>query len=223
MFAGVTLRRQSERELLATKGGLRPPVTPRVGLNPCLFNIPSGDWMKSEDSSPEPQVNFTQVENTALDPSWKAAYASAVVESQGSLAGRHVAVTRALSTIGRTQASVLTGAGARVSLLDLPTLRADGQELMRDLPSTRFFGVDFNVMADTKRVAAQLAADDPVDVLINNMAPDVKLPLRQLSVDDFEHADSCQLHGGLCHGARNRRGHEAARSRQHRQSVRVNA
>ena len=102
------------------------------------------------------------------------------------LQGRHVVLTRALSTLGRAQAAILTAAGARVTLLDLPSLLSDGDDFVRDLPGSRFHGVDLNVLADARRASAELAAKDPVDVLVNNVAPNVKLPFRQLSVDDFE-------------------------------------
>lgn len=80
----------------------------------------------------------------------------------------------------------LCGAGARVTLLDLPSLLADGVDLARDLAGSRFYGVDLNVMADARRASSELTEKDPVDVLVNNMAPHVKLPFGQLSLDDFE-------------------------------------
>lgn len=102
------------------------------------------------------------------------------------LSGKHVVLTRALSLLGRVQAQVLTAAGARVTMLDLPTLSVDGAELMRDLAGARFRGVDLNVPADARRASMELASQDPIDVLVNNVAPQVKLPFGQLSVDDFE-------------------------------------
>lgn len=107
-------------------------------------------------------------------------------EAFEALAGRHVAITRALSIMGRSQAALLNAAGARVTLLDVPALVNEGADLTRDLPTSRFLAVDFNVAADAQRAASQLAADDPVDVLINNAAPEIKLPFRQVSIDDFE-------------------------------------
>jgi NAD(P)-dependent dehydrogenase (short-subunit alcohol dehydrogenase family) len=98
-------------------------------------------------------------------------------------------LTRALSSLGRAQAVALVEAGARVTLLDLPTLTLDGQDLVRDLEGTRFMGVHFNVMADAQRIAAEIMAKDATDVLVNNVAPSIKLPFGQFSADDFE----CQL------------------------------
>jgi NAD(P)-dependent dehydrogenase (short-subunit alcohol dehydrogenase family) len=121
-----------------------------------------------------------------LDPAWRIARVSAFAASNAPLEGRHIAVTRALSPIGRAQAMALTAAGARVTLLDVPALLADGKELMRDLTTSRFFGVDLQVSAEARRAAMHLAADDPVDVLVNNAAPDLKLPFRQLSPEEFE-------------------------------------
>lgn len=106
------------------------------------------------------------------------------------LAGRQIGVTRALSTLGRSQAAMLTAAGARVTLLDVPALENEGQDLMRDLTMSRYVAVDFNVAADAQRAAERLATGDPVDVLINNVAPEFTPPFRQLSIDDFE----LQLH-----------------------------
>jgi NAD(P)-dependent dehydrogenase (short-subunit alcohol dehydrogenase family) len=51
-------------------------------------------------------------------------------------------------------------------------------------------------MADAQRAATHLANDDPVDVLINNVAPEIKLPFRQLSIDDFE----LQIHASCTAG-----------------------
>jgi NAD(P)-dependent dehydrogenase (short-subunit alcohol dehydrogenase family) len=105
------------------------------------------------------------------------------------LAGRHVVLTRALSFLGRAQAIALAEAGARVTLLDLTTLTPDGQELERDLEGSRFVGVHFDVMADARRVTAQIIAKDAADVLVNNVAPSIKRPFGQFSADDFE----CQV------------------------------
>ena len=102
------------------------------------------------------------------------------------LAGKHVVVTRAMSLLGRAQAEVLTAAGARVTLLDLPSLSVDSVDVVRELASARFCGVDLNVPADARRASTELAARDPVDVLVNNVAPPVKLPFGELSIDDFE-------------------------------------
>ncbi len=134
--------------------------------------------MKSPNA--EPGVDFP------VDPHWKAGARPIFAEAFEGLAGRHVAVTRALSTMGRSQAAMLNAAGARVTLLDVPALSHEGTDLTRDLPTSRFLAVDFNVAADAERAASLLAAEDPVDVLVNNVAPEIKLPFRQLSVDDFE-------------------------------------
>jgi NAD(P)-dependent dehydrogenase (short-subunit alcohol dehydrogenase family) len=57
---------------------------------------------------------------------------------------------------------------------------------MRELPTARFFGIEFSDLADARRAASHLTTEDPIDVLVNNVAPDIKTPFRQLSTADFE-------------------------------------
>jgi NAD(P)-dependent dehydrogenase (short-subunit alcohol dehydrogenase family) len=108
------------------------------------------------------------------------------VATNPQLAGKRVVLTRALSTLGRAQAVSLSRAGARLTLLDLPTLQIDGEELARDLDGCSFLGVDLNIMADVRRAAFLLGSREPPDVLVNNVAPNLTLPFGELSVDDFE-------------------------------------
>jgi len=102
------------------------------------------------------------------------------------LAGRHVVLTRALSYLGRVQAARLLFAGARVTLLDLPSLHPDATDLSKDWQDVRFCGVDLNVMPDVHRVAGLLETQGPVDILVNNVAPGLRAQFGPLSVDDFE-------------------------------------
>ncbi len=124
--------------------------------------------------------------NLPLDPGWHGALSSASTLNDTAFAGRHVAVTRGLSAIGRAQAAAFSAAGAQVTLLDLPALLANGREFTSDLPGTRFFGVDLDTMTDVQAAASHLVTGDPIDVLVNNAAPRSKLSFGQLSMDDFE-------------------------------------
>jgi NAD(P)-dependent dehydrogenase (short-subunit alcohol dehydrogenase family) len=91
----------------------------------------------------------------------------------GAMQGKTVIVTGASSGIGLIAARRLATMGARLLLVGRD--RAKGEAALRDLKSAqpgidaRFFYGDLMMMAETRRVAAELLAVAPrIDVLLNN-------------------------------------------------------
>ncbi|MFN6925011.1 MAG: SDR family oxidoreductase [Tabrizicola sp.] len=92
--------------------------------------------------------------------------------------GRHVVITGGLGTIGRAMASAFAAEGHRVTVLDRPGGAAPG--------GMGWLGVDLNDLAATQEAASRLAADDPVDVLINNAALIINKPHDAFSLAEYE-------------------------------------
>jgi NAD(P)-dependent dehydrogenase (short-subunit alcohol dehydrogenase family) len=91
----------------------------------------------------------------------------------GAMQGKTVIVTGASSGIGLIAARRLAAMGARLLLVGRD--RAKGDAALRDLKSAqpdadaRFFYGDLMLMAETRRIAAELLAAAPrIDVLLNN-------------------------------------------------------
>lgn len=101
------------------------------------------------------------------------------------LAGRHVLLTGALGTLGRSQASMLSAAGSRLTLLDMPALDDAGISFARDLDA-RWLPVDLDDLAAAKAAVAALCASDPVEVLINNAAAIINRPFEDFSLEEYE-------------------------------------
>ncbi|WP_135451247.1 SDR family oxidoreductase [Tabrizicola caldifontis] len=93
-------------------------------------------------------------------------------------AGRHVVITGGLGTIGRAMAAAFAAEGHRVTVLDRPGGAAPG--------GMGWLGVDLNDLAATQEAASRLAADDPVDVLINNAALIINKPHDAFSLAEYE-------------------------------------
>ncbi|WP_136646368.1 SDR family oxidoreductase [Tabrizicola sp. YIM 78059] len=93
-------------------------------------------------------------------------------------AGRHVVITGGLGTIGRAMAAAFAAEGHRVTVLDRPGGAAPGGMV--------WLGVDLNDLAATQEAASRLAADDPVDVLINNAALIINKPHDAFSLAEYE-------------------------------------
>ncbi|MES3025756.1 MAG: SDR family oxidoreductase [Pseudomonadota bacterium] len=99
---------------------------------------------------------------------------------------KHVLLTGALGTLGRAQASALSAAGARVTLLDLPAAQASGAQFAATLASARYIGVDLNQLAAAKAAVEALCQDDPVDILINNAAMIINRPFEEFTIEEYE-------------------------------------
>jgi NAD(P)-dependent dehydrogenase (short-subunit alcohol dehydrogenase family) len=138
---------------------------------------------RTAEPAPQAIESATAVLTAAMpmDESW----AHSLPRMDLALAGKHIVLTRALSPLGRAQAAKLTAAGARVTMLDLPTLEAEGQELSETMRGARFHAVDLNVAADVQRAAVSISTAFAVDALVNNAAENLKLPFGQLSANDF--------------------------------------
>jgi NAD(P)-dependent dehydrogenase (short-subunit alcohol dehydrogenase family) len=103
--------------------------------------------------------------------------------------GKVVVITGATSGIGEVAAARLAGMGARIVLVARDLTR--GQEMLARLAAggggsahSVYYG-DLSLIAETKRVAAQIAAAEPrVDVLINNAG--ALFGARGLTADNLE-------------------------------------
>jgi NAD(P)-dependent dehydrogenase (short-subunit alcohol dehydrogenase family) len=87
--------------------------------------------------------------------------------------GKVVVITGATSGIGRIAAERLAGRGARIVMVARDRARAEGTlALLREVGpdvAHRVHYADLSLVADVKRVGAEIAAAEPhVDVLINN-------------------------------------------------------
>jgi NAD(P)-dependent dehydrogenase (short-subunit alcohol dehydrogenase family) len=103
--------------------------------------------------------------------------------------GKVVVITGATSGIGEVAAQRLAGMGARIVLVARDAAR--GQRTLTRLPSigagaphSIYYG-DLSRIADSKRVAAEIAAAEPrIDVLINNAG--ALFGTRRLTADNLE-------------------------------------
>jgi retinol dehydrogenase 12 len=103
--------------------------------------------------------------------------------------GKVVVITGATSGIGEVAAQRLAGMGARIVLVARDAAR--GQKTLTRLPSigpgaahSIYYG-DLSRIAESKRVAAEIAAVEPrIDVLINNAG--ALFGTRQLTADNLE-------------------------------------
>ena len=102
--------------------------------------------------------------------------------------GKVVVITGATSGIGEVAAACLAEMGARIVLVARDLTR--GQEMLRRLTAAGgsahcvYYG-DLALIAETKRVAAQIAAAEPrVDVLINNAG--ALFSSREITADNLE-------------------------------------
>src|SRR6188474_1730817 len=101
--------------------------------------------------------------------------------------GKVVVITGATSGIGQVTAERLAGMGARI--VAVARDRARGEAALARLrgrgPAHRAHYADLSSMAETKRVAAEIAAAEPrVDVLINNAG--ALFNIRQVTADGLE-------------------------------------
>ncbi len=93
-------------------------------------------------------------------------------------APRHVLITGGLGTIGRAMAAAFATAGYRVTVLDRPGGAAPA--------GLGWLGVDLGDLSATQAAAARLAAEDAVDVLINNAALIINKPHEAFSLAEYE-------------------------------------
>jgi NAD(P)-dependent dehydrogenase (short-subunit alcohol dehydrogenase family) len=107
-----------------------------------------------------------------------------------SLVDRVVLLTGGLGSLGRAQAAVLAGAGAKVLLLDRPGI-ADGPEIAAGLAkgarSITYVGCDLNRLAEAEAQVKALAhAHGGIDILINNAALIINRPFEEFSLEEYE-------------------------------------
>ena len=91
------------------------------------------------------------------------------------LTGKHALVTGGVGTIGIALALALAAAGARVTVLDRPSVTPP--------PGHGWLGVDLN---DLTRAQAQVAAAGPFDILLNNAALIINKPFQEFSLEEYE-------------------------------------
>jgi NAD(P)-dependent dehydrogenase (short-subunit alcohol dehydrogenase family) len=106
------------------------------------------------------------------------------------LANRVVLLTGGLGSLGKAQAATLSGAGAKVLLLDRPEI-ADGPriagELARDGGEIVYVGCDLNRLAEAEaRVKALADEHGGIDILINNAALIINRPFEEFSLTEYE-------------------------------------
>ncbi len=105
----------------------------------------------------------------------------------GLLAGRTALLTGALGTLGRAQADRLHADGSRLILLDLPDRADDGEAMAaRFGGDAHYVGLDLADLAGSEARVAELAAERPIDVLVNNAALIVNRPFEDFTPAEFE-------------------------------------
>ena len=103
--------------------------------------------------------------------------------------GKVAVITGATSGIGRIAAERLAGLGARIVMVARDRERAEGTlALLREVgpdAAHRVHYADLSLVADVKRVGAEIAAAEPrVDVLINNAGS--MFGARKITVEGLE-------------------------------------
>lgn len=107
--------------------------------------------------------------------------------NDGRLVGRTVLITGGLGSLGRAQASLFAAHGATIWLVDLPELDQLGREFGRQLgPTARYYGLDLNDLAKAENAVAEMCADQPIDVLVNNAALIINRPFEDFSLAEYE-------------------------------------
>ena len=105
----------------------------------------------------------------------------------GNLAGKTVLLTGGLGTLGRAQATKLSGEGARVMVLDRPESENADARAASLGDGVEFFGFDLNHLADAEAAVAEKAeAMGGVDILINNAALIINKPHEDFSLEEYE-------------------------------------
>ena len=105
----------------------------------------------------------------------------------GNLAGKTVLLTGGLGTLGRAQATKLSGEGARVMVLDRPESEDATARVAALGDGVEFFGCDLNRLAEAEAaVAGKAEAMGGVDILINNAALIINKPHEDFSLEEYE-------------------------------------
>jgi NAD(P)-dependent dehydrogenase (short-subunit alcohol dehydrogenase family) len=91
------------------------------------------------------------------------------------LTGKHALITGGLGSIGTAIVATFAGAGARVTVLDLPDATPPAGH--------GWLGVD---LGDPAIAQARVAAAGPFDILINNAALIISKPFEAFSIEEFE-------------------------------------
>src|SRR5262245_10497896 len=103
------------------------------------------------------------------------------------LKGRNVLLTGGLGSLGRAQATKLSGQGARVVVLDRPD-SANAEARVAELgKNISFLGCDLNNLEGAQKIVARAAEDiGGFDILINNAALIINRPYEEFSLDEYE-------------------------------------
>ena len=114
---------------------------------------------------------------------------SAAVSREGPIRDKVVVITGATSGIGRLAAEKLAGQGARIVMVARDRERAEGTlARLREVgpgADHRIHYGDLSLMADVKRVGAEIAAAEPrIDVLLNNAGS--MFGLRKITAEGLE-------------------------------------
>ncbi len=103
--------------------------------------------------------------------------------SYRSLQGRGVLITGGASGIGAEMVMAFAGQGARVAFLDIDATA--GAALAKTIPGTRFTPCDVTDIDVLRQAIRAIAADQPIEVLINNAARDDRHAMASVEPADW--------------------------------------
>ncbi len=103
------------------------------------------------------------------------------------LAGRTVLLTGGLGTLGRAQATKLSGEGAQVVVLDRPASEHGETRAAALGKGVSFFGCDLNNLEAAEQAVRELAGNlGGFDILINNAALIINKPHEDFTLAEYE-------------------------------------
>ena len=103
------------------------------------------------------------------------------------MTGQTVLLTGALGALGRAQAELFSRAGATLLLLDRPDAAAAGATMVGALGGdARYIGLDLADLAGAETTIKSVAADTPINILVNNAALIINRPFEEFSLQDYE-------------------------------------
>jgi NAD(P)-dependent dehydrogenase (short-subunit alcohol dehydrogenase family) len=101
------------------------------------------------------------------------------------LSGKTALLTGALGSLGRAQAQTLAKAGARLHLLDRPA-HENAVGFTVTIADANYIGQDLGDLKSTEQRIRDLAARQPIDILINNAALIINRPFEDFSLEEYE-------------------------------------
>lgn len=108
-----------------------------------------------------------------------------------SLSGAGVVITGGASGIGADLVRAFAAQGAKVAFLDIA--HDAGMALMAELPHTRFITCDVTDIDALRHALQRIEDATPIDVLINNAAHDLRMPMDTLEPEAWRHAMAVNL------------------------------